>query len=253
MNKKDIQVFMREFKNFREIILELCYPTTCVLCGKLDARGMCAKCKKKHPMIQEPRCMKCGKPIRDMREEYCSDCKIHKKIFKQGRSIWIHENEVKQSIYKFKYKNRRIYAEQYAKLLVEENTKLLRQWKPECLIPIPVHANRKRKRGYNQAEVLAKMIQGEIERQLGVALPVETRMLYRKKETLYQKKLDDKQRRKNISGAFQIREMCSLPTTVLLIDDIYTTGATLQEISKILTRAGVQNVFFLTISIGQGF
>lgn len=253
MRKSDLQVWEREFKNFKRIILELCYPTTCILCGKIDRDGLCNKCKKEYQIVQEPRCMCCGKPIVEEEKEYCSDCLLKKKIFSQGRSLWLHQKNIKQSVYRFKYKNHRIYGEKYAKLLVQEYGTFIQTWKPQCIISIPVHERRRRMRGYNQAEVLGKAVQLEINEKLGVKLPLETRELYRKKETIYQKKLDAKQRSKNINGAFGLRENYKLPKSVLVVDDIYTTGATIQEVSKILVKSGVENVYFLTISIGQGF
>lgn len=253
MNKKEIQVLMKEYENFKEIFMELCYPTTCVLCGNLHFQGLCVKCQKKNKPIQEPRCMKCGKPLLKIEDEYCSDCRINSKLFQQGRSLWPHKNEVKNSIYKFKYKNKRIYAEKYAELLIEENIQVLENWKPEALVAIPVHPTRKRIRGYNQSQVLAIALQKEIDRKLGVNIPILTDCLCRIKETTYQKKLDNKQRRKNLQGAFHLSKNVVLPKSILIVDDIYTTGATVQEVSKVLMAAGVENVFFLTISIGQGF
>lgn len=253
MNRQDIQVWTNVYKNFKEVIEELLYPTTCVLCGELEARGLCDTCKKKHPEIQEPKCMCCGKPIQKEEEELCSDCMIRKKSFVQGRSLWLHRKEVKNSIYQFKYKNRRVYAEKYAELLVKQYGDVLIQWKPQCIIPVPVHPSRRRMRGYNQAEVLGRAIQCQIEQRIGVRLPIVMKSVRRKKQTIYQKKLDNRQRKKNISGAFEVQAESTFPKIVLVVDDIYTTGATLQELSKVLVKAGVENVYFLTISIGQGF
>ncbi len=253
MIKKEIQVLMRRLKSFSEPVLELVYPTVCVLCGEINVEGLCDKCKKHYPILSEPCCMKCGKPIEDEEHEYCYDCAHHHKSFTQGRSIWKHSGNVKYSVYKFKYKNCRIYGEKYAKLLVLQYQFLLNIWRPECIVPVPVHNHRKRMRGYNQAEVLARNVSLEIERSMGIKIPLNTELLFRNKETIYQKKLDDKGRRKNLKKAFEVRKSCEMPKVVLVIDDIYTTGATLQEISRILLNEGVEKVFFMTISIGQGF
>lgn len=249
MNKSDIQVLTNGYKNFKELIKELCYPTTCILCGELDSRGLCAKCAKKNQIIQEPRCMCCGKPLYEYEQEYCNDCVINKKLFQQGRSLWLHKHEVKHSIYRFKYKNKRVYGEKYAELLVKEYGETIANWKPECILPIPVHKHRKRQRGYNQSEILAKALAEELNREYQVNIRVEANVLQRKKETVFQKKLDNRQRRKNLKGAFSMQSEGELPKRILIVDDIYTTGATLQEISKVLVNSGAENVFFLTISI----
>lgn len=257
MNKNDILVWMRGFKNFNTgiagVILELIYPNTCVICGKICDEGICFKCKKLYPFIQEPRCMCCGKPIISEDEEYCSDCAQNKKMFQQGRSLWVHKDDIKQSVYRFKYKNHRIYAKEYARLLVREHVDVLGEWRPDCIIPVPIHGKRRRSRGYNQAEVLAVEIQEEILRQLDILIPINTAYIYRKKETVYQKQLDNHERKKNLKSAFEINKSTKLPKNILIIDDIYTTGATIQAISELLAKAGCDRSVFFTISIGQGF
>lgn len=253
MSKKEIQVLMKKYKNFKEVVFELLYPTVCVLCGDISSDGLCNRCKVQYPYTPEPCCMKCGKPIDDMEKEYCYDCTHNKKSFLQGRSIWKHSGNVKTSVYLFKFKNRRIYSQQYARLWVAQYHPFIKIWRPECIIPVPVHGQRKRIRGYNQAEVLAKSVSLEVERILGIAIPLRREVLYRNKVTIYQKKLDDKERRKNLKGAFEVRKTKKLPKSVLVVDDIYTTGATMDEISRILLKSGVEKVFFMTISIGQWF
>ncbi len=249
MNKNVIQVWKNGFRIFRNLILELCYPTSCILCGKLDPYGLCETCRSKMPLISEPRCMCCGKQLEEIEMEFCSDCCNQKHAFFQGRSIWLHTGAVKNSIYKFKYNNHRAYSEIYAKLWMEYFADYIERWEVDCIIPIPLHKHRERKRGYNQAEILAKALHKELDE--GVLY--EKELLYRKEETSFQKHLDNKGRKKNLKGVFGIHKKDKYPQTVLLIDDIYTTGATLHEVSKILRQAGVKKVVFLTISIGQGF
>lgn len=249
MNKRDIQALVNGFKNFSACALELFYPSVCVICGRLSAHGVCEKCKKEYPIIMESKCMCCGKPIEKEEAEFCEDCKSNKKLFYQGRSLWVHRDKVKTSIYLFKYKNRRIYGETYAKLLVAVYGRLIEEWNPSCIIPVPVHKKRRRKRGYNQAEVLAQYLVQELRGNISL----NTRLISRNKETGFQKVLDNKQRKKNISGAFKISREYEVPETVLIVDDIYTTGATMNEMAKILRGAGVRKVVFLTISVGQGY
>lgn len=236
---------MKYLKRAIEKLLGLLYPVKCPFCGKLWS-GICDDCREKYPVIGEPRCMKCGKPIWKETEEYCYDCKKVKHYYEWGRSLWIHKTPVNESIYAFKYKNRRCYGEIFARELAKEYGKCLKQKKVELIIPIPLHKSRIKERGYNQTEILAKYL-GEY-----TGIEVDKVSLIRIKKTTPQKCNNDKERKKNIKNAFVLKKKINVEN-VVLIDDIYTTGSTLDEAARILKKAGVSNVYFLTISVGQGY
>ena len=122
----------------------------------------------------------------------------------------------------------------------------IRRWGVEEIIPIPLHPARKRKRGYNQAEILAE--------ELGCLLhiPVRKDVLYRIRKTRPQKSLNDTERIRNLKGAFAVSGKETVKAKVLIVDDIYTTGSTIRRCAKMLRLAGAEKVYFLTISIGQG-
>lgn len=122
----------------------------------------------------------------------------------------------------------------------------VRRWDIGTVLPIPLHPARRRKRGYNQAEIVAAELASCLE------LPVRKDVLFRIRNTKPQKQLDSRERPRNMKGAFGVSGSWKTEPSVLLIDDIYTTGATMEQAAKILRTAGVQNVYFLTISIGQG-
>lgn len=189
--------------------------------------------------------MKCGKPIQSETEEFCYDCRKRAHIFDGGQSIWVHKAPVNQAVYAFKYHDRKCYGKVFALEMVREMGAYIDFISPEALVPIPLYKLRYRERGYNQAELLAREI-GKLKK-----LPVAD-ILQRKKATNPQKQLSDTQRKKNIEGAFTLNREIEYKT-VVLIDDIYTTGSTLDEAAKVLKNAGVSRVYFLTISIGQGF
>ncbi len=119
----------------------------------------------------------------------------------------------------------------------------------KVLIPVPIHKNRYKSRGYNQAELIAK----ELEKI--AKLPTQNRWLIRVKDTLPQKELSDKERRGNLLQAFRVNkkglELNQIPKCVILIDDIYTTGSTLEACAMALKEAGVQRVYFLCVCIGK--
>lgn len=197
--------------------------------------------------ITEPRCKKCGKPIRYEEAEYCYDCQKNPHEYEQGRSVWLHKKQVKWSIYQFKYKNRRVYGEFYAKEMARLYGKLIAQWGIEVIVPVPLHRKKKRLRGYNQAQIVAECL-GKL-----LGLPVVSKAIVRKRYTKPQKTLNDKERRKNVKHAFEVKKGLENYKNVLVIDDIYTTGSTIDEIAGELKLAGVGKVWFLTISIGQGY
>ena len=115
-------------------ILELLYPTTCVFCGTVASEGICESCRKEVKILQEPLCKKCGKPVRYEEQEYCYDCQKIIHFYEQGRSLWLHKMPVSQSIYQFKYRNRRVFAQYYAEQMAEQFADLLRKWQIEVII-----------------------------------------------------------------------------------------------------------------------
>ena len=121
-------------------------------------------------------------------------------------------------------------------------------WKVDALVPVPLHPARKRKRGYNQAELLAL----EIGKQLG--LRVENNWLIRTKNTVPQKLLNGQERQNNLKKAFNIgRNDVKLYDRIILVDDIYTTGTTIDTVSEVLLKGGAERIYYICVSIGAGF
>lgn len=223
------------------------YPQTCYFCGKISDKKMCGECAKKIIYIEEPRCKKCGKPIRYQEKEYCYDCDKREFFYEQGKSIWLHKGPVRWSVYQFKYRNHRIYAEFYAEEWMRLYGDKLKDWEIDVIIPIPLHRKKRRKRGYNQAEVLARKL-GELS-----GIRVDTKSVVRIVNTKPQKELSHVERYKNLQKAFCITPHWKDAKNVLLVDDIYTTGNTIDSVARKLKEKGAHKVMFLTISIGQGF
>ena len=232
--------------NLWEKSLGILYPRTCCFCGKVSRESICLACKKQIEYISEPRCKKCGKPIQNETKEFCHDCEEKETYYEQGRSVWLHKGPVKRSIYKFKYRNRRIYGVYYAEEMHRLYREKIKEWGVTCIIPIPLHRKRKRKRGYNQAEILAKRL-GKL-----MDIKVDTKAVERVQNTKPRKGLDPQERQRSLRQAFRIKKGWKCENSVLLIDDIYTTGSTIDSVAKVLKEQGVSKVWFLTISIGQG-
>ncbi len=228
-------------------LAELLYPHRCPFCDETEPNELCDRCSEKLEWVQEPRCCKCGKPIPDEQQEYCFDCKKRKKSFEEGRSLWVHKPPVSDALYRFKYKNQRCYGSYFAKSLWERYAEEMQRWKPDVIIPVPVHRKRYRKRGYNQASVIAKQLSRISQ------IPLDENVVIRVEDTKPSKELDPAERTENLRRAFVIDEQIKKYKRVLLLDDIYTTGATIDTISRKMHKKGVERVYFLTISIGQGF
>lgn len=228
--------------------LDILYPKKCPFCRTIlakDEDGICKKCRRAIIPIEEPRCMKCGKPLLKAEEEYCFDCKKYNHEFEDGISLWIHKPPVSDALYRFKYNGLKCYGEVFAKEAVKNFYDYMDKRNIDAFVPIPLSTKRYRIRGYNQAEILAEELSKLTE------IPVKN-VLKRVRETNPQKQLNDLERKKNIKDAFAVKEVDALKS-VMLIDDIYTTGSTLDEAAKTLKNEGVSKVHFLTISIGQGF
>ena len=261
MNRTVTPVWLNGYKKWRKRVenslniinriwnwfLELLYPKTCCFCGSVSTQELCDNCREQVFYIQEPRCKKCGKPIRYEEQEYCMDCQKRTFHYVQGRSLWIHKGVVPWSIYQFKYRNRRLFGKFYARELYRIYGEKIREWGIDLIVPVPLHRKRKRKRGYNQSEIVARQL-AEL-----TGIPINTKLIFRKAYTQPQKTLDDKGRIKNVHNAFKMGKTKVEGKNILLIDDIYTTGSTIDAISKKFLEEGHNKVWFLTISIGQDF
>lgn len=190
--------------------------------------------------------MRCGKPVNSEVDEYCVDCEKKKGGITQGRSLWVHSEPVSGAVYRFKYKNKRCWGRMFAEELYRKYGEQICFWKIGQIIPVPLHSSRRRKRGYNQAQILGE------ELSCLTGIPCRSDVLLRIKKTKPQKQVQGRERRANMLGAFAVVKSWKPVKNVLLIDDIYTTGATVDQAAEMLKTAGVQNVYFLTISIGQG-
>ncbi len=226
--------------------LDILYPPRCPFCGGITDQGICPSCREQIRPIQEPRCVKCGKPVPAAEQEYCRDCQRQRFSFDQGRSLWLHTKTVPRAIYQFKFHNKRYYAGIFAKEMAEEFGGWIRRRKIEEIIPIPLHSSKRRARGFNQAELVAEHLGGL------TGIPVNKNVLFRARKTQPQKKLGHRERQENLKGAFGVSSGWDPCKNVLVVDDIYTTGNTVHRAARILKKAGAEKVFFLTISIGQG-
>lgn len=227
-------------------IVDLFFPKRCVLCdGTLsgEEEGICGGCIGKIKYIEGDVCAVCGRTVSD-NAELCRECAGRKRGFLGGRFPLSYEL-IGDSVFRFKYANRPEYGAFYAKCIVERWREWIEAVDPDALIPVPLHKKRFNKRGYNQAEILAKEISNLIN------VPCLPGLVSRVKNTAPQKRFDRKQRQINVKKAFIVNENSVKLSTVIVVDDIFTTGSTIEALSDVLKKAGVKRVYFLTITAAE--
>lgn len=223
--------------------IDLLFPPRCAVCDGLitsEDKGICDKCRGSLSYVTGPRCFCCGKTVESEETEYCGDCRKRKHSFDRGFPLLHYVPPVSDAMAAMKYHGRAEYAAFYGSLLAECFGREWETLKIDCLIPVPVHKDKLKKRGYNQAELLAEAL-GEI-----LQLPVDNRILIRGEDTRAQKKLSRDERFMNLRSAFQPGSVTP-PETVLLVDDIYTTGATADACAEVLFKAGAERVYITTV------
>ncbi len=240
----NIKAKLREWCNG---VLRVVYPVRCPVCDEIvDEPGekVCAECLRKIKLLTPPWCMRCGRKVEDG-EEYCRDCRGSRHVFDRGRALYEYADAA-ASIYRFKYAGRREYADFFGEEIAEYLGDFIRQIQPDGIVPIPLHRRRYAKRGYNQAELLAS----ETGRRLGI--PVYPKMLVRVRNTVPQKKLNPQERQNNLKKAFNIGRNDVKLKVILVFDDIYTTGSTIDEAARALREAGAEKIYFITLACGAG-
>ena len=229
---------------------DLLYPRRCPVCGGIvlpKGALICPACRGFLSYIKEPTCRSCGKEIEDPTAEYCGDCSRRRHSFVRCFGILNYTETESESMSAIKYRNRKEYIDFYASEAVRLRGREIRAIAPDCLIPVPVHPSRLRKRGFNQAGVLAEKI-GEI-----LGIPVEEDFLLRLKKTTPQKSLDPGERLRNLMRAFGTAgDAPDWMRRVLLVDDIYTTGSTAEACTRVLLSSGVREVWVFVICVGHG-
>lgn len=230
------------------ILLNLLFPRRCPVCDKPVKPWNALICRECAPTLRyekPPRCMKCGRHIGESEKEYCSDCASHSHLYDRGRALFSYR-DVSASLARFKYHDRQEYAAFYAACAVKYLGDFIADCRADALVPVPLHKSKFRKRGYNQAEVLAK----EISALTGI--PVCADWIGRVEKTVPMKDLPASERQNNLKRAFKILHNDVKLKTLIIVDDIYTTGSTIDAVSRELRNAGAERIYFITLAIGRG-
>lgn len=239
----------KNLHHITDMVTDLFYPRRCPVCFDIvlpKGELICPKCAGKLAPVKGPTCKKCGKTVSHERIEYCMDCARHPRHFEYNLAVFHYNQAASRSMSAVKYKNKREYLDFYREAAWYRFKNRLTAMHPDVIIPVPVHPSRERQRGFNQAAILSFGLSEYLN------IPVCENALVRVKKTIPQKELNPSERLKNLSQAFGPGSLPPGIRTALLVDDIYTTGSTLEACTQVLTAMGVLKVYTLTLFIGRG-
>ena len=226
----------------KENITDIIFPRRCPLCGSVINRNerICSRCSKDVEFIRRPICRTCGRPL------YTCDCRRGQYAFVRNVSPLVYTKAAKRGIRRMKFNNSPSSCTYFGKLMANvvrrEYTDIGINF--DCVIGVPMHSDDYRNRGYNQAALLAKIVAEELE------LPHYIHVLVKYRKNSAQHTLSFKERQQNIKGVFRVAmpEMIR-GCTVLLCDDVTTSGSTLNECALTLLEAGAKSVYCVTATV----
>ena len=245
--KAIVQVIAKASGVVKRAFLQGVFPRRCPVCDEIVipyGEKICLKCLKKLKLLTPPWCMKCGKKL-VFEEELCADCSRIEHKYIRGRALYEY-GSVAPSVYRMKYGKRQEYADFFGEEMARYLWDFVRECNPDVLIPVPLHKRRQRKRGYNQAGLLAKALGYHM------GIPVRYDLLLRVKNTRPLKCQNPSERQNNLKKAFIIAQNDVKLDTVIIVDDIYTTGSTIDAIADVLLQYGVKRVFYVALACGAG-
>jgi ComF family protein len=243
---------MKVVRQWIESAIGLVYPRNCLFCSTALAeqeRGViCAACLSTVRQIEAPFCQQCASPFAGAVSDsfvcgYCQDLRF---AFTRTVCGCRAEGIVRESIHRFKYNREMYLGPHLAEWLIEAARQWIDWQTVDAIVPVPLHPRKKRDREFNQAEYLSAALSRHFDR------PVFDGQLRRVKDTVTQTALDAEQRDRNLRNAFTARRTDVFEGKRLaLVDDVFTTGATLNSCAKVLRRAGARSVIALAVARGM--
>ena len=227
------------------------YPEICQLCEQERATArdgfVGPECWRQVRFIRPPFCGRCGLPFQgDLTTAFeCTNCREMELHFRSARSAVVAKTVVLEAIHRFKYQRALWFENFLADLLIREAGPELRGQKWDFIVPVPLHSLKQREREFNQAEILARHLSD------ATNIPLKTTLLRRVTSTRTQTRLTKQQRAENMRRAFAIRDGRKLSgEKIILVDDVFTTGATTSACAKALSAAGAGEVCVWTVARG---
>jgi len=237
---------------FSEVLNDLgkiVFPPRCPGCSEIlypfTGQIFCCACNDNIKFIKGGICSICGTPFPDSPAEnhLCGECLEKKPYFSYARAVFSYENIILNAIHQFKYKRDMSIGKIMSSFMADFSYPDIDLTDYSLIIPVPLHIKRLRERGFNQSLILARAV-GKKRK-----IPVDFSMLKRHKFTITQTGLNKHERKQNIKGAFEISDKKKIHgKNVILVDDVYTTGATVNECAKTLLQEGAQKISVLTLA-----
>ena len=238
-----------------EQFVDIIYPPRCVVCmrflwkapltKKSDSLSFCPDCLADFRHIASPLCPVCGAPFTsEVKEDHlCEDCLRKRPFYEATFAPYRYEGAILTAIHRLKYGSKSFLAEALGPLLARFMESRFRESGDLLTVPVPLHPKRMRERGFNQSLLLARYVAR------GVSADLDFLSLKRVRYTLPQTRLAKKERQKNVRGAFQLKNREAIEgKTILLVDDVITTGNTLNECARILKKGGAGKVFGVSLA-----
>jgi ComF family protein len=227
------------------------YPEVCQLCegerATLKDGYVGTKCWSHIRFIRPPFCDRCGLPFEgNITTKFeCTNCREMELYFSSARSAVVAKTVVLEAIHRFKYQRALWFENFLADLLIREAAPVLRGSHWDFIAPVPLHSLKEREREFNQAEILAKHLSD------ATKIPLNTKLLRRVNSTMTQTRLTKQQRAENMRGAFAVRNGVELNgEKIIIVDDVFTTGATTSACAQALRAAGAGEVCVWTVARG---
>lgn len=230
-------------------ILSFFFPDRCIVCDRVlsfcaDSICLCEACRQRLTFLQNMKtCSKCGRPIEND-QTLCETCQTHRHGFYRAHAALLYTGQAREAILRFKFKKRRDYSRTFASMIYQRLQMYYKNSDFDMLVCVPLSPRSMREREYNQSDLLAK----ELSRRMRVAY--RKRAFCKVRETQKQSTLHYVERWENVHGAYKLKaspeQFCG--KSILLLDDVLTTGATADELSRLLKRAGAHAVVVATIA-----
>jgi len=231
-------------------LLDLLLPSFCLACekplGSLPELLFCPDCLKRLHFIKSPLCPCCGRVylVAAGGDHHCGACLATPRHFTRARAMFLYEEPLKKVVHRFKYQGKTACLSSFARFArnLPQMAELGAGERPDWIVPVPLHPSRLRERGFNQSLLLARAFFPKDQR-------IAPTLLVRLRPTEPQANFNGAARRTNLKNAFGVVKPHRLTgKKILLIDDVFTTGTTVNECAKVLKKAGAAEVIVLTLA-----